>query len=57
MVLIIKAVGFQTLEREFLSCVTMECQFDLGLEGKWGFNNRSQVARAGLGGILGVRKA
>lgn len=26
-----------------LSCVTMECQFDLGLEGKWGFNRRSPV--------------
>lgn len=41
------------MEREILSCVTVECQFDLGLEGRWGFKKRSQVPRVGLEGILG----
>lgn len=53
MVQIIKAVGFQALEREFLSCGTMECQFDLNLEGRWGVNKTSQVMRVGSRGILG----
>lgn len=57
MVQIIKAVGFQALEREFLSCGTMECQFDLSLEGRWGVNKRNQVVRVGLGGILGKGKS
>lgn len=57
MVQIIKAVGFQALKREFLSCETMECQFDLSLEGRWGVNKRSQVVRVGSGGILGKGKS